>query len=274
MKIGLKILLVIQFILLCFPFCANAQTEKTSKENVTLDQELLIGEEFIYLVKYAFINLGEIKIKVYKKDKFENKTIYKAIAHINSYEGLPFVNIHQIYESWFDSTLHPVYFQAYIFDEGDTSYTKYYFLGKDRVHVIRGKTNQKKPTIDTVKTLRKQYQDGLSLLFFARFNPGGSEESSIPCFINEDTSTTLIHYYSERESLTIDANESEIECFNIDGETNFTGIFGLTGYFEGWFSDDKYKIPISANLQVIIGDISVELMDWNNNKWQPPLHRK
>ena len=61
MKIGLKILLVIQFILLCFPFCANAQTEKTSKENVTLDQELLIGEEFIYLVK--FIKRINLEIK-------------------------------------------------------------------------------------------------------------------------------------------------------------------------------------------------------------------
>lgn len=274
MKIGLKILLVIQFILLCFTFCANAQIENTRMGNVTLDQDLLIGEEFIYLVKYAFINLGEIKIKVYKKDKFENKPIYKAIAHINSYEGLPFVNIHQIYESWFDTTLHPVYFQAYIFNDDDTSYTKYYFLGKDRVHIIRGKTNQKKPTIDTVKILHKQYQDGLSLLFFARYNPEGGDQSTIPCFINEDTSTTIINYYSEKESISIDAIESEIECFKIDGETNFTGIFGLTGFFEGWFSDDKFKLPISANLQVIIGDISVELMEWNNNKWQPPLHRE
>src|SRR3972149_6937583 len=104
-----------------------SQIDGTSHTNTSLDQRLRIGEEFTYLVKYAFLNLGEVRIKVYAKEKLTGKTIYKTIAYIDSYEGLPFVDMHQIYESWIDSNLCPVFFQALIFSDEDTSYTKYFF---------------------------------------------------------------------------------------------------------------------------------------------------
>lgn len=244
-----------------------SQTEQT---NLSLEKKLHIGEEFTYLAKYAFINLGELRIKVYAKDKINGNTIYKSIACIDSYEGLPFVNLHQIYESWFDSTFCPVYFEAHIFNEKDTSYTKYYFRQTNDVHVLRGKLNRPDPSMDTVININGKYLDGLSLLFYARFNPDGQDTSIIKCFINEDTTTTFVNYYNNKDYTEIEVLDYEIESYRIDGEAGFIGIFGLTGFFEGWFSDDEYRIPLSANLQVIIGSISIELMDWNRNIWQPP----
>lgn len=272
MKNGLKILFSIHFIFLWFVQISFPQIDSTSQEHLSLDQRLHLGDEFTYIVKYAFINLGELKISVYDKDTIDGKTIYKSIAYIDSYEGLPFATLHQIYESWFDSTFYPVYFKALIFNENDTSFTKYYFEQNDKIHVIKGKLNKTPVLLDTTVNLSNRFQDGLSLLFHARFNIESDTTTILDCFINEDTSSTSINYYSVTEEVTIDEIDYEIRTFKIDGETKFTGIFGLTGYFEGWFSDDDYRVPILANLQVILGSVEIKLMDWNKDSWQPPKY--
>jgi hypothetical protein len=92
-----KLSLSIFFLLICiFLICEQlsfAQEKNSSKDSIPFEQRFSVGEEFTYLVKYAFINLGEIDTKIYAKETIEGKTIYKSLVQINSYEGLPFVNI-------------------------------------------------------------------------------------------------------------------------------------------------------------------------------------
>ncbi len=263
------------FFTLSFSFLFNlqvlfAQVDKSPIAPVPFEQRFTVGEEFTYIVKFAFLDLGEIKTKIYAKESIEGKTIYKSIVKINSYDGLPFVNIHQDYESWFDSTLYPVYFQAYLYDEKDTNYVKYYFQENNLVHVIKGKLRKNKPYLDTLVALQKRYLDGLSLLYFARYHFNGNQIVTLPCYVNEDTTSTIINYHTDKEEVEIVEVDYDIDCLMLDGRTNFTGIFGLTGEFEGWFSNDKYRIPIKANLEVLIGSVTVELMRWRKIKWNPP----
>ena len=250
-----------------------AQEDGSSNVSVPFEKRFTVGEELTYIVKFAFLDLGEIKTKLYAKELINGKSIYKSIVKINSYDGLPFVNIHQDYESWFDSTLYPVYFQAYIYDEEDTIYVKYYFQENNIVHVIKGKLRKNKPYLDTLVNLHKKYVDGLSLLYFARYFFNGNQTVTVPCYVNEDTTSTLIAYHTEPEDIEIDEVDYDIDCVMLDGRTNFTGIFGLTGEFEGWFSNDRYRIPIKANLEVLIGSVTVELMRWRKIKWNPPKIR-
>jgi hypothetical protein len=239
---------------------------------MSLDQKLHIGDEFTYIVKYAFLNLGEIKTIVYDKDTLDGNIIYKSKGYIDSYDGLPFVTLHQVYESWFDTTFHPVYFKALIFNEEDTSYVTYNF-SDNNVHVLRGKLNRTKTSMDTIVSLNDRFQDGLSILYFARFMSELSNKILVPCFVNEDTSTTSITYYDESESVSIDAIDYDISSFRIEGNAGFTGIFGFTGHFEALFSNDMYCIPLYADVQVLVGDISIELMDWKKSDWRPPIYK-
>lgn len=266
---------VVRYLLLIIIFLLhiqliNAQGQNHSSYNVPFEQRFSVGEEFTYLVKYAFLDLGELKTKIYAKEMIHGKTIYKSIININSYDGLPFVNLHQDYESWFDSTLFPVYFQAYLYDEKDTGYVKYYFNDDKTIHVLRGKLNKKRPTTDTIVSFHKRYLDGLSILYFARYYFNKHQTVNAPCYVNEDTTSTLITYHMEKEEVEIDNVDYDIDCVMLDGRTNFTGIFGLTGEFEGWFSNDVYRIPIQAKLQVLIGSVKVELMHWKKKNWKPP----
>ena len=58
-------------------------------------------------------------------------TLYSAIAYINSYEGIPFVDLHQIYETKFDTKQISHYFKGSVLAE-DTTYTEYHFNKKQK----------------------------------------------------------------------------------------------------------------------------------------------
>ena len=270
MKLRLSIFFSLICIFLFHEQSSFAQENKSTTVYVPFEQRFSVGEEFTYLVKYAFINLGEINTKIYAKETMEGKTIYKSLVQINSYEGLPFVNIHQDYESWFDSTLYPVYFQALLYYDKDTNYVKYFFEEDNKVHVLKGKLGKREPYRDTIITLHKKYEDGLSLLYFARYYFNKHQTIRIPCYVNEDTTSTIINYYIDKEEVEIESVDYDVDCLMLDGRTNFTGIFGLTGEFEGWFSDDVYRIPVKASLQVLIGNVKVELIHWKKKNWKPP----
>jgi hypothetical protein len=102
----------------------------------------------------------------------------------------------------------------------------------------------------------------------------GSERSvNIPCFVNEKEEITNINYFTENQPVEIDAVEYEIDCLYLEGETDFVSVYGLTGYFEGWFSNDSFSVPILAKMNVIIGSISLELKNWNKSLWNPPSYK-
>jgi hypothetical protein len=68
----------------------------------------------------------------------------------------------------------------------------------------------------------------------------------------------------------VDAIDYPVDVVHFDGHLDFVGIFGLTGGFEGWFSNDEARVPIMAKMKVLIGSVTVELMKWNRQGWTPP----
>ncbi len=229
-----------------------------------------VGEEITYVVKYLFISIGEIKLKVTKRQITDNDTIYSAIAYIDSYEGLPFVNLHQIYETKFNQRQIPLFFKGTILDK-DTTFTEYTFNYKSkRIHILKGSQTKNEIWTDSTAALDREYLDGLSLFYYARMRTGKKATYNTPVFINEKGEKTVLRCYDKPEPIEIDAVDYKINCVYLDGETEFKGIFGLTGYFEGWFSNDDYAVPIYAKMSVIIGNITVELKEWKKKNWTPP----
>lgn len=231
-----------------------------------------VGEEITYVVKYLFISIGEIKLKISGRQIINNDTLYSAIAFIDSYEGLPFVNLHQIYETKFNSRQFPTFFRGIIIDK-DTTYTEYTFdYKRKKIHILKGSYTKNQIWTDSTAKLNKPYLDGLSLFYYARMRTGRNATYNTPVFINEKGEKTTIRCYDKPEPIQINAVDYEINCVYLDGETEFKGIFGLTGYFEGWFSNDDFAVPIYAKLSVIIGNITVELKSWKKKNWNPPKY--
>lgn len=250
----------------------SSQSSKEQGTGIT-SGKLLIGEDLTYVVKYAFFKLGEVRIRVAEKTKLRGTPVYKTVAYIDSYPDLPFVSIHQIYESYIDSAIFPLRFFAKIFDEEDTTYVDYEFYGHSKIKMKKWKYGLTKAWLDTTINVNKRFQDGLSILFYARMNFGKERSVNIPCFVNEKEEITTINYFTKNQPVEIDAVDYEVDCLYLDGRTDFVSVYGLTGYFEGWFSNDFYSVPIRAKMNVIIGSIILELKNWNKNLWNPPSYK-
>ncbi len=258
--------LIIFFLFTCKIYSQNFRPHFTHPVS---GKTIQLGEDFTYIVKYAFFNLGEVRIKVVDKEIINKTPVLKTIARMDSYEGLPFVSLHQVYESYIDSSFYPKRFVG-IMNDKDTTITIYNFQNNKSIHVLRGYKNSDNYFVDSTASVSQKLQDGLSILFFARVNFGAANEITIPCFVNEKEEVTKIKYFSNDEPVSIESVDYEIDCKRLEGETDFVSVYGLTGRFEGWFSNDKNSVPIIAKMNVIIGNVTLELIDWNKNLWNPP----
>jgi hypothetical protein len=93
---------------------------------------------------------------------------------------------------------------------------------------------------------------------------------SYPTVSNEKIGETQFYPLRSRSKVNIDAWKNPIQVVELSGKMQLEGIFGLTGDFKGWFSDDDAAIPITSEMKVILGSVRIELKQWNRKGWNPP----
>ena len=65
------------------------------------------GEELVYEVSWYFVKLGTIRTKILKANSDSNMMIrYSAMAYVDSYEGLPFADLHSVSYTGVDDFLY------------------------------------------------------------------------------------------------------------------------------------------------------------------------
>jgi hypothetical protein len=270
MKKWYKIFIPFLF-LFFFVALTRSPVEKVYKGYVPQTKQFEVGEELTYVVSYSFIKLGEIKIIVKNKKTIKGKTFYSTIAYMDSYSGIPFVDLHMIYESTINPDYYSSFFRGIVKKEDYTTFTNYYFkYDSSLIRIKKGKTDPYQLWTDSTTSADTQYQDGLSILFFARILSGTGDSVEVPCFVNEKKVFTKIYSAKEVSGVSVDGLDYEVACQKLDGNMNFISVFGLTGYFEGWFTDDEASVPVVAKLKVIIGNVKVELKSWKRPGWTPP----
>ena len=229
------------------------------------------GEELVYRVSYLNISLGTVKTVTEPYTTHEGKKAIKVKVFIDSHPNIPFVSLHSVYESWMDTSatfshrftanteVEPKVweFDQYLFD----------YVGK-KILVEKYKEKQKVST----KTfeIKKRFNEGSSLLFAARALLLSKKSLRMPTIIMEDTVSTVINFVGTKETTSIDASSYPVKTVYFSGDANWTGVYGLTGRFEGWFADDESRIPIKAKMKVYVGSVTIELQSWRRGNWQPP----
>ena len=239
-----------------------------------------VGEDLTYEVSWWFIKLGTIQTKVLRSENVENSTRYTAIAYIDSYSGLPFVDLHAIFETTMDKECFSQSFSGWEKDGKRWKAIRYDFdrqkgivlVEKSTVDNPHGTDVQMK-RVDTV-LIQDKAQDGLSLLYFARANVKSGKRITVPTLVDSLQEFTHFNFKKKQTNAKIDAVPYPIDVIEFDGEGEFKSIFGLGGPFKGWFSNDTAQIPIQAEMNVILGTIDIELKQWNRNGWNPPKYVK
>ena len=232
------------------------------------------GEELAYEVSYLGIGLGAITTRIRSVDSTKTGLRIATECLIRTYRGIPFLSLNTLFQSVVGDSLHTTFFRNKEFLPDDSVY-KYieYTFPKNRSRVYITETVDRHPEWakrDTIDLEGKHWQDGLSLFFFARAFSHSRQTCRVPVLMYFDKAVTKIRFGLEQENENIDALAYDIRCRRLEGETGFTGIFGLTGGFEGWFSDDAAAVPIRAKMHVYIGSVAIELVKWKRTGWKPP----
>ncbi len=255
----------------------SAQAKKTKPANCRPNPAVFSqGEELTYEVSYLGMGLGTIRTRVTRVRQSDGSLRVWMEGLIQTYRGVPFVTLNTLYRSQVGSNLESVAFRNKEYLRNDTvfKHIDYRFV-PDKDVVFISETVDDNPywvRNDTLDLEGKPWQDGLSLLFFARAYAHSRCRKDVPVLMYRSKALTTIHFGVEREEMDIDALDEEIRTVKLEGETGFTGIFGLTGGFEGWFSDDAAAVPITAKMHVLIGSVYIELVKWKRTGWSPPLY--
>jgi hypothetical protein len=234
---------------------------------------LLPGEELVYNVSYATVNLGQIRIRVLGKKGVDGGSAYVAQANIDSYRGVPLVDLHAIYDNLIDERVHSRWFMSRMRGDNGWDTVTYSFDYPGRKILVRSRPapGDGRASDDTLG-IEGFCQDGLSLFFFAREGVARRQAVTVPTVVNEKKGTTSFEFTAARSGEEIDAVDYPVDVLYFRGEAGFVGVFGLSGEFEGWFSNDAAAVPILAKMKVLIGNIRIELMRWTREGWSPPRH--
>jgi len=236
--------------------------------NLVKAQVLVPGEELTYRVSYLGIELGRIHLINEGRQEALGKPAFKCKALIDSREGIPFLSLHVIYESWMEHTaLASLQFIAQNMESGE--YTKYTF-DYDQRRIQTTTWIDRKKTDERIFQISRKYVDGLTILYAARQLLYSKRTAWIPTIVREDTAWTKINFIGNVSSVSIDAVSYPLRTVYFDGLANWTGVYGVTGYFEGWFSDDEARIPIKAKMKLYLGSADIELVGWKRPGWSPP----
>jgi hypothetical protein len=227
------------------------------------------GEEYVYEVSWTFFKLGTIHLKVSPR--------YTVDARVNSYPSVPFVDLHSSHYSEMDSSFYSIGSRTAEKKEEDWWGLNYiYDLPHKRL--IVEETHQKDPDSppfsrkikDTLGLPSARFVDGLAIAFLPRLYVHTDQTVDVPTVLYGKIGTTTYHFSNEKTTVSIDALDDPVRVVELTGTTTAVGIFGMTGDFTGWFSDDDAAVPIKGKLKVLLGSVTVELIKWNRKGWNPP----
>jgi hypothetical protein len=264
------------FCLLGTNFWTDDRPKSTGVE-IQQGRMLEVGEELEYKVSYSFFNIGTIRTKVLGKEVRNGKTVYRTSALIDSNPSLGWlVTLHIRFYSEMDGS---VYSYRWIEDDSTKKETNYKIFRFDyenkKAYLETGKvltSGERKPESSDTIAVDASCQDGLSLFYYAREHVHQKTPENVPTLIEKKQERTLINFTNRRGSADADAVDYPVDVVEFDGKADYVGIFGLTGGFRGWFSNDDASVPILARMNVILGSIKIQLVRWNRPGWQPPKY--
>ncbi|MGB2959111.1 MAG: hypothetical protein WBD30_09510 [Bacteroidota bacterium] len=265
----LATLLLLTSAVVVFRFFQPADATEQLRGPLPSSAILLDGEELVYEVSWTFFKIGTVRLRT--------RGDYSAEAWIDSYSDLPFVDLHSVHYSWMDSSFFSRGSRSielrgeawwgldydYDLSEGKLRVNEIYQTAVDSPLQIRG-------MIDTVILADTNFVDGISIAFFPRARIHTSAAVSVPTVLLGKLGTTDFYFDGSKTTESIEALDDPVRVVEVEGATSVVGVYGMTGAFTGWFSDDSAAVPIKGAVKVLLGDVDVELIQWKRDGWVPP----
>lgn len=232
------------------------------------------GEELRYAVRWQFLRLGTLIVRTECDSTSRTSLEARVSLEVESNPDLGFISLREFNQSTMNTaTLYSTGFSARHTngDESTTISRTYDPVRGVMTYAVADARTRRPMVVDTVRQCGP-YVEGPSLLFHTRAIGRSLGEFNVPTCVNEKVSNTVLNFSGEIEEVEIDAVRNPVRTRYFTGYAEWTGAStaGVSGAFAGWLSDDEASVPIRAELQVILGSITLELESWRRPGWIPP----
>ncbi len=229
--------------------CALAQSLPYLKESA-----YQAGEKLEYKLKYGIISAASGTLIVSdSKLRFSNPKTFQLTA-LGQTSGAfsVFYTVKNKYNSYVDGSTFLPYLYTEDIHEG--SYTRQdYVTFEQNTQSIKGKKgNFKSPTAQTFDLLSAYYFS--RNLDLSKLKIGDSFK--ITYFLNDEVATLGIKYLGIE---TIKTKLGSLECIKFSPEIKPGRIFKKDSQLYLWVTNDGNRIPVKAEVEILIGSVTMEL---------------
>jgi hypothetical protein len=211
------------------------------------------GEELVYRVRYGFITAGQATLKVEPTDiKFSSRPVYHLTANGRTAGSFDvFKRVRNRYDSYIDKEdLIPHLYTENIREGNYRRNDKARFY-QDQKKIVSGKGTHKGAS---------QTFDILSAYYFARnldlSQVKIGEEFTMHYYLQNKVTTLTVKYLGKE---TIKTSQGDIRCLKFNPSIQPGRIFRKDSKLYLWVSDDMNRVPVKANVELLIGSATLEL---------------
>lgn len=225
------------------------------------------GEELTYKLRYGIISAATGSLKVEKSDlRFSNPNTYLLKAQGKTSGAFSvFYTVENYYRSYIDGDNYMPYLYTEDIQEG--RYTRKEYASFDhRNRKVKGKKG-------TFTSPTAQFFDLVSAYYFSRnldlSKMKKGDRFEITYFLNDEIATLGVTYIGVE---TINTSLGRLECIKLSPDIKPGRIFKESSRLYLWVTNDGNRIPVKANVEILIGSVTMELVKAKGLKY--PLGKR
>lgn len=222
-----------------------------------------VGEKLSYKLKYGFVSAANGVLSVNSsKLQFSNKNAFHLSAFGQTSSAFSmFYTVKNKYDSYIDGNTYQPY--LYTEDIHENSYTrKEYATFDHKTHTVKGAKG-------SFKSPSNQLFDLVSAYYFARNLDLTSlkvgDSFKIPYFLNDEVAELKVTYAGKE---TIKTSIGTLECIKLNPEIKPGRIFKKDSKLYLWVTNDGNRIPVKAQVEILIGSVTMELTKAQGLKYE------
>lgn len=240
----------IQVLLILLVICsfAMSQTLENSKTPV-----FNVGEKLTYRLKYGFITAAEATLSVQSSNlKFDNQPVFHLLAQGRTSGSFDiFHKVRNRYDSYVHQTELTPFLYTEVIKEGN-----YRRNDKARFYQSQKKVVSNKGTF----VGKEQTFDIVSAYYFARSldltNVKPNQKFKMTYFLNDGLADLEITYIGKERVKT---NMGYFDCLKFNPSIQAGRVFRDDSKLYLWITDDGNRIPVKAQVEILVGTVTMEL---------------
>jgi hypothetical protein len=248
--------------LLIFFFLTVSVTNSFCQEMASIGKPVFkAGEQLNYKLKYGFFTAAEADLRVEESDKkFDGRPAYHIIADGRTAGTFDiFYKVRNRYETYIDQTTLQPYFYTENRHESNYRHTDNVTFDRhgDKITAAKG-----------VFPFKGKVFDFLSAYYFSRSIDVSKihvgDKFQLQYFLEDGVHTLGITYVGKEK---MDCSLGTFNCLKFNPTIIPGRVFRSNSKLYLWITDDGNRIPVKAHVELVVGSVTMDLMDAKNLKY-------